>query len=325
VTWYDGVDWQGGGTSTWSDNATFSSGNKLKLVTLSDNAMAAALRLAGPGDTFEIEAYVTSTQFYTLTLTGTFTETDLGSGFLQFVATVAETSTGWAQLISSITYTAAPPSGQPTIGQFVATQGGYYAGRIDYSGGSGTAVYDLYLAPKDTETTLGYGLADGITTSSVDGLANTQALNTANYPAAEYAVGLTTGGYSDWYIPAYYEMQMLMYNFKPATNDNVVGTSNSDYGAYGVNPYAVPTTEAYTLIVPAQITAAAFQEFGEQAMVTTSNNGYWTSTQRGGIFTMQNWTGLFNTYGEHGYFGSAFKQPDQGSKGLRCIRRVAVS
>jgi hypothetical protein len=102
--WLDGQDWQGGGSTTWS-NGSFGQGNVLKIITQSDNAMAALLRTVSSGDEFDIEAFVTTVEFYTLTLTSTFTETNIGDGLLQFVATVEETSSGWAQLINSITYT----------------------------------------------------------------------------------------------------------------------------------------------------------------------------------------------------------------------------
>jgi surface protein len=101
--WLDGQDWQGGGSTTWS-NGSFGPGNVLKIITQSDNAMAALLRTVSSGDEFDIEAFVTTVEFYTLTLTSTFTETNIGDGLLQFVATVEETSSGWAQLINSITY-----------------------------------------------------------------------------------------------------------------------------------------------------------------------------------------------------------------------------
>ena len=101
--WLDGRDWQGGGSTTWS-NGSFGPGNVLKIITPSDNAMAALLRTVSSGDEFDIEAFVTTVEFYTLTLTSTFTETNIGDGLLQFVATVEETSSGWAQLINFITY-----------------------------------------------------------------------------------------------------------------------------------------------------------------------------------------------------------------------------
>jgi len=214
---------------------------------------------------------------------------------------------------------AALPPAPTTIGQSYG--GGYYFGTIDYSGGSGTQKYYLVVAPKSTQTSLAWGLADSIPNSFVDGYSNTYGVaNTSSYPAAQYARGLSTGGYTDWYIPSWYEMQMMIYNLKPYTVSNLTGGS-LDGRTFGVNAYAVPSTSAYTSSVPGQVADTAFQTGGAQVLDgdALSSNQWWTSTQREGAYTMQNLIGLFTTIGGYGSFGSQFKTD---AKNIRCIRRV---
>jgi len=222
--------------------------------------------------------------------------------------------------LRGINYRLSDPT-QPTIG--AALGGGYYAGTIDYSGGAGTQKYYLIISPISTEqTSISYGITNAISTSMIDGFTNTNNINNVNYPAAQYARALTTGGFTDWYIPAYYEMQILLYNLKSYNINNFVG--NYDSLPVGANIYAVPQTSQYTTTVPAQISVAIFQQGGAQALDSGSfaGAGYWTSTQRGGIFDMQNITGTAQNNGGWGNFGSSFKNDPRG---LRCIRKVLAT
>ena len=159
------------------------------------------------------------------------------------------------------------------IGQFY--QGGYFAGYISHTSNS-TATHGLIVAPKETgessslqwKTT---ATTTSGTTSGYDGAANTASMSNANHPAANYCAGLTIDGYSDWYLPAPYELEIAYYNLKPTT------TSNSEGGE---NPYSVPKrTGEYTAGNPAQTSVSIFQAGGSQAFVTDSE--YWTSTQIG--------------------------------------------
>jgi hypothetical protein len=206
------------------------------------------------------------------------------------------------------------------IGSYWPEQGGYFAGTIDYSGGSGTQVYNLVLSDKSSETLIEYGSTNGLSsTSAFDGFLNTQAINNSSYPAAQYARSLSLNGFTDWYIPAYFEMQILLYNFKPHTGENFIG-SNTEYGSYGINPYSVPPTLPYTETSPAQNKKSIFRADGSQAFDNGAVSAYWTSTQRGGIFTSQNYTGIFRD-SNYGQFGSLFKD---SVIFVRTIRKVAV-
>lgn len=108
------------------------------------------------------------------------------------------------------------------IGDFF--QAGYYVGNIIIS----TVTYGILLAPKSTGqsgSTLRYKTADTSTagtTSFVDGLTNSNNMNNASHPAAQYCRGLTIGGYTDWYLPALDELTVIWNNRSslPSTETN---------------------------------------------------------------------------------------------------------
>lgn len=174
----------------------------------------------------------------------------------------------------------------PTLAIGDSYQGGYYAGLISYSC-NGVATHRLIVAPKASgETTKQWKtvLSNSTGTSSVyDGWTNTNNMNTTEHPLAQWARTQSIGGYGDWYIPSYYELEILYYNLKPTTTQNTIISSaygnNGGCGTlgYGLNSYAVParlTPRAYTLSLPAQTTLQQFQT--TQAF---SAEVYWSSTQ----------------------------------------------
>ena len=116
--------------------------------------------------------------------------------------------------------------------------GGYYGGRIDYSGGAGTAVYDLVISPQENEFNAVFGTGG---TSVANGKTNTDASTGA---AANAVRLLTIGGFSDWYVPAIYEMMIFARAFK-----NIDVANNTSMGA---NIYAVPQVANFTVDDPAR-------------------------------------------------------------------------
>jgi hypothetical protein len=166
----------------------------------------------------------------------------------------------------------------PEIG--AAYEGGFYAGKIRYQG----ILYYLIVAPAATGATgTGYTLttnkqwktANTTTTgtlSGANGASNTAAMVTDGigaHPAANFCTGLSIGGYSDWYLPARYELDIAYENLKPTTDLN--NTS------WGINPYSVPErTVNRTAGAPAQTSVAAFQSGGAEAFVTYY---HWSSTE----------------------------------------------
>jgi hypothetical protein len=96
------------------------------------------------------------------------------------------------------------------------------------------------------------------TASVVDGAANTASMIAQSageptyFPAAWFADNLTTGGFTDWYVPARFELEILYYYLKPTTEDNyTLGEGNN---------YAVPPRpDPYTAGSPAQTSVVSFQ------------------------------------------------------------------
>lgn len=206
-----------------------------------------------------------------------------------------------------------PPT---TIGQ--AYGGGFYAGKIS-TAGTGVADYYLIVAPKASgEAVKTYG-TPGITTgatSFIDGPANSASLAAlgASYEAATFCEGLTIGGYSDWYLPALNELEVLYYNLKPTTDGNFT-TSGSNANA--VSPEPISTN--YTSGSPAQTSAGIGFRNGEtNAFVSNADsNPYRSSTENNNNNTMA-WTQFFKSGQQVSNYGKEY------SYYVRAVRRVPV-
>jgi hypothetical protein len=124
--------------------------------------------------------------------------------------------------------------------------GGYFAGYISHTA-DGNPTHALIVAPRATGATgTGYTLTTNLqwkttatttagTTSTFDGAANTAAMVTAgiaDHPAANFCKNLSIGGFTDWYLPARYELDIAYFNLKPSTDANST--------SWGTNIYAVP-------------------------------------------------------------------------------------
>jgi hypothetical protein len=75
--------------------------------------------------------------------------------------------------------------------------------------------------------------------SDFDGAANTAAMVTAgiaDHPAANFCKNLSIGGFTDWYLPARYELDIAYFNLKPSTAAN-----NTSWGS---NIYSVPRRDS---------------------------------------------------------------------------------
>ena len=198
------------------------------------------------------------------------------------------------------------PEAPPTvIGQPYG--GGYYAGQI---GVSSVATHYLVVGPKASaevgstqfKTT---STNDSGATSDINGPSNSSSMNNASHPAAQFCEAVTTGGYTDWYLPAKNELEVCYYNLKPYNNSNNTSVAT--------NPNAVPARASnYTAGNPAQTSAAAFRVSGGEDF---NGDKYWSSTQRTAAYGWPQsfYTGYQNPY-EQKYF----------PRWVRAIRRVAV-
>jgi hypothetical protein len=202
------------------------------------------------------------------------------------------------------------PVPPPTvIGQ--AYGGGYYAGKISTTA-NGVATHYLIVAPKASGENSArkwgpYGVTTGIT-SVINGPANSAALAAlgSSYQAAVFCEGLTIGGYSDWYLPAKNELEVVQYFLKPTTGAN---NTSSGSNANAVSPEPINTN--YTSGSPAQTSATAFRNTNSEALMTEI---YWSSSESGASAAWgQNPVNLF--------------QNSNGSSSanyVRAVRRVPV-
>jgi hypothetical protein len=159
--------------------------------------------------------------------------------------------------------------------------GGYFAGYISHTA-DGSPTHALIVAPRATGATgTGYTLTTGLqwktsqtlttgTSSDFDGAANTAAMNTAginDHPAAKFCTELTIGGFTDWYLPSRYELEISYFLLKPTVQENAIFTIS--------NPYAVPSRGAiYTPKYPAQTYVTPFASATEQFEA----DYHWSST-----------------------------------------------
>jgi hypothetical protein len=164
--------------------------------------------------------------------------------------------------------------------------GGYFAGYISHTA-DGNPTHALIVAPRlEGATGTGYTLTTLLnwkttntgtanTLSDFDGAANTAAMVTAgiaDHPAANFCKNLSIGGFSDWYLPARYELDIAYFNLKPGTGANDT--------AWGSNPYSVPRRNSnYTLTYPAQTALTAFNTTAEAFVA----GNHWASTEFAGI------------------------------------------
>ena len=204
------------------------------------------------------------------------------------------------------TITSPPPP--PSIGD--AYGGGFYAGQIS-TAGNGVADYNLIVAPAASGQSSYIQVKTSRTStagasSSIDGPANSVAMNNTSHPAAYFCKGLTIGGFSDWYMPANNELEVCYYNLKPTT------TPNTTVIYSGQNANAVPSrNSSYTSGTPAQTSATNFRSGGAEAFAAAF---YWASTEASSAY---GWGRFFTD-------GYRYSQSKTLNFNVRAVRRVAI-
>ena len=194
----------------------------------------------------------------------------------------------------------------PNIGD--AYGGGYLAGYISTTSNS-VATHYLIVSPKATGEYTGAFSTGGTSdpTSVIDGPANSATMNNAAHMAAQFCENLTIGGYTDWYLPAFNELEICYYNLRPFGGTSTPGA--------GINPNAVPArTSGYSESDPAT-SVLIFKAGGTQAF---SYSRHWSSTQNTvGQPDQAQWIDFFT-----GAPNSISKT--NTSANARAVRRVAI-
>ena len=209
---------------------------------------------------------------------------------------------------------AAGAGGLPEIGD--AFEGGFFAGLISHTANS-VPTHALIVAPRATgasgtgytiTTNLAWQTANSTTgaTSPFDGAANTALMT--NSPAADFCTGLSIGGFSDWYLPARYELDIAYYNLKPTTNSNDT--------SWGINDYSVPKrTASNTAGDPAQTSVSAFQSTGSEPFVAEL---HWSSTE------ISNNNARWLSFSNGDQFVDIFSTNKATGRRVRAFRRIAL-
>jgi len=208
----------------------------------------------------------------------------------------------------------------PAIGS--AFQGGFYAGLISHTANA-VATHALIISPKSSGSLLNVAWKSANTTSAgttslYDGWANSEAMNNASHPAAQFCCSLTIGGYDDWYLPAVQEWDILYRAFKAEATPN--GTYSG--AGFGANPYAVPAGGNYTDSNPALTGVLAFRASGSETLrhfdeaVGDDPFFHWTSTQAASGTAYQRTTYMGIQLAESKTIATATQ--------VRAIRRIQV-
>lgn len=190
----------------------------------------------------------------------------------------------------------------PAIG--TPFEGGFYGGQIRIN----DHIFAIAWAPKAQGTTRAIWLP-GYTdvpnaASCFDSMANTKAMAEAGSPLAQWALGLSIGGLTDWCVPARDVLELGYRLLKPTDEENSCSFRDGD------NPSSLPAGYPCTEQSPAQTTAESFRSGGPEAFEA---NWHWSSTQYSSGYA---WTQTFGG----GYTGYRNKRYEASARACRMIQ-----
>lgn len=274
------------------------------------------------------------------------TSTTIGTGSKTFTVTDAAPLFYSGQAVE--VRSRANPSTARMKGTVTASVGTTLTVNVTSVDGSGTltdwsimAKYRVIVAPKSSgeSSSKQYKNANTAAPSATgtltEGKKATDAMVAADtstvYPAAHYCNDLTINSYSDWYLPARDELELIWRNLKPVTDSNYTSTNRPtgatpDYknlgslgdtaNTHGLNNNSDPQGVAYTSGSPAQTSVAAFQSGGAEAMAFGSNY-YWSSTEYSSSVA---WLQSYDT----SYPGAQLDTFKTSSTYVRAVRRSII-
>ena len=258
------------------------------------------------GDAFE-GGFYTGLIWNQVTQSATSTTIDTGSKTFTVTDDMAATPLFYQGQSVEVRSRANPATAR-MIGTVTNAQGTTLTVNVTSVDGSGTltdwsimAKYRIIVSPKSSGDATSKKLKNASTAAPAacwtltEGLKATLAMvaagSSAVYPAAHFCNDLTIGGYSDWYLPARDELELMWRNLKPVTDNNAVSSSRPSTptlnytnlgsigtgSSYGLNYNSYPQGAAYTSTDPGRTSAVAFQ-IGGAEVIGGGNDRYWAST-----------------------------------------------